>query len=217
MFKFVKKTDLLLALIIGEAFAWLALPILKNINLTLPFINARNLIIGLPILSVIGLYFAAFVGKFIPVLYQFAKYFLVGSLNTAVDFGVLNLLIFISGISTGIYFSLFKGISFIVAVTNSYLWNRFWVFNKSPQAKLGGPENYPKTGVNSTAKQFSEFLLISIGGFILNVGAASFLVNFVGPHFGLNLVQWANFAAAIAAFVSLIWNFSGYKFFVFKK
>ena len=37
---------------------------------------------------------------------QFAKFAAVGIINTAIDFGVLNLLIYLAEISAGIYFIL---------------------------------------------------------------------------------------------------------------
>jgi len=128
---------------------------------------------------------------------QFTKFFLVGTMNTLVDLGILNLLILISGISSGLEYSVFKGISFLVATTNSYFWNKRWTFE-------------------SGQKKFGQFLIISTIGFVINVGVASFLVNLIGPQAGLTTKVWANVGALAGSAIGLIWNFLGYKFIVFK-
>ncbi|MBI2507244.1 MAG: GtrA family protein [Candidatus Niyogibacteria bacterium] len=133
---------------------------------------------------------------------QFAKFFAVGLLNTAIDFGVLNLLIFITDITSGIYFSVFKAASFIVASVNSYIWNRLWVFGSREKR---------------TGREFAQFLTVSIIGAALNVGAASFVVNYITPQFGFGPKLWANIGAVAGTAAGLIWNFLGYKFVVFKE
>ena len=66
-------------------------------------------------------------------------------------------------------------------------------------------------------KEFGKFFLVSLGGLIINVAAASLIVNLIQPQFGLSETIWANVAAVIAALLTVIWNFFGYKFLVFKK
>lgn len=133
----------------------------------------------------------------IVIIRQFAKFFVVGVLNTLLDLGILNLLIFISGISAGVGYSLFKAISFVVANLNSYIWNKRWTF----KAAKGG---------------FGQFFVISLIGLLINVGAASLVVNFVGPQLQFSPKVWANIGALFGSAAGLIWNFIGYKFIVFK-
>ncbi len=128
---------------------------------------------------------------------QFTKFFLVGAMNTLIDLGILNLLIFASGISFGLWYSVFKGVSFLIATTNSYFWNKRWTFE-------------------SSQKKFSQFLIISTIGFVINVGVASFLVNLIGPQASLTVKVWANVGALAGSAIGLMWNFLGYKFIVFK-
>ena len=131
-------------------------------------------------------------------IWQVAKFVVVGLSNTAIDFAVLNALIFATGIATGMPFVIFKGTSFIIAVTNSYFWNKRWTFN-------------------SDRKVFLQFLVIATVGFGLNVAAAAFVVNVIGPQFGLSEKIWANVGAAIGTGIVMTSNFLGYKFLVFKK
>jgi len=137
-----------------------------------------------------------------PIIKQAMKFILVGILNTLIDLGVLNLLIWLSGIAAGPFYSVFKGISFVAAVINSYLLNKFWTFRKK---ETGGVK-----------REFSQFFIVSVIGFGINVGVASLVVNVIGPQFGISVKLWANIGAVCATFVSMIWNFLGYKFIVFK-
>jgi len=131
---------------------------------------------------------------------QAVKFILVGILNTFVDLGVLNLLIFTTGIASGFGYSVFKGVSFTVAVVNSYILNKFWTFK--------------------TTGSFGKFFIVSLIGFGVNVGVASVVVNIIGNQllsFGVSEKIWANVGAIAATFCAMIWNFIGYKFMVFKK
>jgi len=133
---------------------------------------------------------------------QFMKFILVGFLNTAVDFGILNLLMVIFRVYAGWPFSLFKAISFSCAVTNSYFLNKFWTFQREDKAKI---------------QEFSKFLVISIIAFLTNVSLASFLVNKIEPQFSISPILWANLSALVAVGITILINFFGYKYLVFKK
>lgn len=132
--------------------------------------------------------------------FQFVRFICVGLLNTGVDFGILNLLMFLTGINSGIGYSLFKAISFIVASTNSYFFNKNWTFKK---------------GKKLEKKEFAKFFMISFISFCINIGVASFLVNFVRPLANISPRLWANISALVATGVITLFNFFGYKYFVF--
>lgn len=200
----MKKSDIIAPLIIGEAIALIFLGISSSLDLPSIVNNlAKYFPLILPLLSVFGIFIASFLGRKIPVLFQLAKFVLVGALNTFVDLGVLNLLMFVFSVSIGWLYSIFKAISFTCSVVHSYFWNKFWTYGKK------------ETGVE--AKELGKFFLIAGIGFILNVGIASFVVNIIGPQFGLSLKIWANIGAIIATVCVFMWNFLGYKFLVFKK
>ena len=132
---------------------------------------------------------------------QFIKFILVGVLNTGIDFGVLNLLMFSTGITSGFYYPIFKAISFTCGVTNSYIWNKRWTFKK---------------GKDLEKKEFSKFFTVSLIAFGVNIGVASILVNIVGPIGGISPYTWANISALAAAGITTLINFFGYKYLVFK-
>src|SRR6266481_1155710 len=93
-------------------------------------------------------------------LSQILKFTVVGGFNTAIDLAVLNFLIFILNRGgSGIYFTLFKSISFAIATANSYLMNKYWTFSASSSKKAH--------------IEIGQFLFISAIGLLVNVFVAS--------------------------------------------
>ena len=134
---------------------------------------------------------------------QFLRFAVIGLINTGVDFLVLNLLIWATGIKEGNGIIPLNIISFTVAVTNSYILNKRWAFNDQTKG--------------DTAKKFSNFLLISVIGAFINTAIVRVGSTNIDPMFGLSQVLWVNAAKIVATGVSLVWNFIGYKLVVFKK
>jgi putative flippase GtrA len=199
----VRKSDIIAAFIIGEAVSLILLGLSKNIEelKAISFLWVLTLI--LPVLSIIGILIAQVLAKKIPVIFQIAKFFLVGVLNTFIDLGILNLLMGIFLIFAGWQYSVFKALSFSIAVINSYFWNKFWTFQKKETAASG--------------KEFGKFYLITAIGILINVSIASFIVSVIGPQFGISKILWANIGAISAVVCVATWNFLGYKLIVFKK
>jgi putative flippase GtrA len=204
----MKKLDAILAALIGflnGVFLWL---ILGQMEIEIPF--AFLLPIVFAPLGAFGLYIADLIGKKILIIFQAAKFFLVGTLNTFIDIGVLNLLIWIFEIKRGKIYSLFKATSFLVATTNSYFWNKYWTF--------GRLASFEKRKEKPTTGEFLKFLIVTAIGLGINVGVASFAVNKIGPQFGISEKIWAGaIGPVIAAFFAFVWNFLSSKFIVFKK
>lgn len=147
-----------------------------------------------------------FTRRLVKLIRQFSKFVLIGFLNTAIDFTILNLLMWLTGIYKGRWIFLLNVISFSVAVVNSYLWNKFWVF-KAREADQ----------TKEIVSEFSQFIVIAVIGMIINSSIVFSITTFIPPVFGLNPQIWANLAKALATGVSLLWNFTGYKLIVFKK
>lgn len=142
--------------------------------------------------------------RFIRVIRQFAKFVIVGGINTGIDFLILNTLIYITGIETGRGIFVLNSISFSVAVINSYFMNKRWTFQD-------------KTKTEQVTVKFSAFFIISIIGLVINSIVLTSITTYIPPFFGLSAVLWANIAKLFATGFSLVWNFIGYKLFVFKK
>src|SRR3989338_7805463 len=134
---------------------------------------------------------------------QFVRFAIIGAINTGVDFLVLNLLIWVTGIKEGNGLIPLNIISFTVAVVNSYVLNKRWAFKDQTSG--------------DTAKKFSNFLLISVIGAFINTAIVRIGSTNIDPMFGLSQVLWVNAVKVVATGVSLVWNFIGYKLVVFKK
>ncbi|MBU4082753.1 GtrA family protein [Patescibacteria group bacterium] len=141
--------------------------------------------------------------KYKKLVVQFSKFVLIGFLNTGIDFAILNLLMWQTGIYSGRYIIILNAISFSVAVINSYFWNKLWIF------RAGGTEKQ--------AGEFAQFVAITLVGMALNTAVVYSITTLVSPMFGLSAELWANLAKVAATGISLVWNFAGYKFIVFKR
>lgn len=141
--------------------------------------------------------------KLVPVVGQFLRFGIVGGLNTIIDFAVLNLLSYTTGIYQGNGIIPLNMISFSAAVVNSYFLNKQWAFKD-----IAGGEG---------GKKFSLFLIISIVGAVINTLAVRFISTNINPMFGLSQELWLNVAKVVATALSFLWNFVGYKVVVFKK
>lgn len=195
--------DILFGAINGLIFGALLPVVLKNMNIAISTNAGFVIAIAFTVLAAVGVAIGYFLSKYIKIFFQIAKFGCVGAANFAVDIGILNLLIFLSGSAAGFAYTLFKVISFIFAVTNSYIWNKIWTFKK--------------VDTKETGKEFGQFIMISVIGLILNAVIASVLVNVIGPLGGINPKTWASVSAAVASVCVMAWNFVGYKFWVFKK
>jgi len=120
---------------------------------------------------------------------QFIKFAMVGVLNTAIDLGLLNLLL---------YFHwpvlLANTVAFLLAATNSFVWNKYWTFGDT---------------AGNWKTQLPAYLMIVTGGVLIS-DAFIYVFSLI---FGWN-VNVVKIASVAAVF---LWNFLAPKFFIFKK
>ncbi len=119
-----------------------------------------------------------------------------------IDFGVLNLLIYYSGVAEGILYSVFKAASFLLANVNSYSWNRSWTF---------------RSGEIEKWKQIIKFFAVVGIALFINVSTASLVVARFSGSGPISPALWANIAAGVSLVITLFWNFFGLKHLVFEK
>ena len=202
----MKKVDILASFIIGVISAGIAMFILDFAEWEqFPLFGEYPLALFLVLpIGAIGMIFVAnILVKKIPVVWQVAKCFLVGILNTFLYLGLLNLLMWHFQIFKGWHWNALNAAAFSIGAVNSYFWNKYWAFEKK--------ETRPGAG------EFGRLYVITGIGFFLNLGITYSLVNIVGPQFEFTAKIWNNLAAGIAVFIVFAWNFIGYKFVVFKK
>ena len=130
---------------------------------------------------------------------RFIKFSVVGVFGAVVDFGAFNLLT-----------NLFKVmpvpasvLSFVCAIINNFLWNRFWI--------------YPDSRSKSTMQQIIQFSMISVIGLVIRTPLFAALegplvdlfqsvnipeISFLTPTF-----LGHNIALAFAVIVVMFWNF----------
>lgn len=123
-----------------------------------------------------------------PALKQFTKFCLVGFSNTAIDFLVY---LFLTRLFL-IYFVLANACSFLLAVTWSFVFNKYWTF---------------RNGEKKIKKQYLQFLFINIFGLILNTLFLYVLVTYLNFYDIL--------AKIIAVIIILFWNFFANRYWTF--
>lgn len=198
----MSKHNVFTGFVIGFLIGLFAIPSLQNSDLIQKIPSPYLvLLVALPAAAAVGVAAAEIFGRWIPIVWQAAKFGIVGVLNTAIDFGVLNILIFATGFEKGLPLAILNGGSFAAAVANSYFWNKRWVF--------GG------TSGNEVVK-FAEFIAISLVGAVISSAIVGSITEYFAPPLGLSGAQWANVAKAAAVAFAMVWNFLGYKFVVFK-
>lgn len=198
------KKDLTFSIITGLTTGFIAWRIFDFLNVQqFRGISFGWLIVIIPVLWILGVNLGYFLGRWFAFFNQFGKFSAIGFTNAAVDFGILNLLIFYSGVAAGIWFSVFKATSFLIAAIHSYFWNKYWSFEAG------------ESGVSG--QEFFKFFIISIIATLVNVVSASIVVNIIGSQFGLSSEAWANIGAVVGSAVALIFSFVGFRKFVFRK
>lgn len=131
---------------------------------------------------------------------EFLKFSAVGCSNLIIDFALLNLLSFATGIYAGFGIVVLNVIAFAVAVTNSYFWNKFWTFRRAGPLRPG---------------EYSKFFAVNAVGSFMNSGVVYTVTTLIGPAGGIHPQLWLNIAKVIALPFSTAWNFLGSKFFIF--
>jgi putative flippase GtrA len=194
--------DFKASLAIGAAVGLLIQPILANTltHFSLTLAMRIGIFVFFALFAPFALWLCSLIGTVWKAFYQFGQFAAVGTLNSFIDIGVFNLETFFyggAGISTAT-FAVFKAISFLCATTNSFFWNRNWTFGSTDKVNAG---------------EVTGFYAVALIGWAANVAVATF-VKSVGPETTL----WVDIVAPLAGIlVTFIWNFVGYKYFVFKK
>lgn len=207
------KKDIWLALLAGEIVAWLSLPTLKNLKVLdilagyginlIPFIIFWSIFVPLGALAGLAAFY--FIGKLKNRVgfFQLGKYGVIGVLNTLLNAGIYNLLIFITDVSSGLILDSFFIAAFIITVANSFFWNKYWSF-----------EERRSENIKSEAIQFFS---VSAVVAVINIALLHMIVNAIGAPAGTDPKIWANVALVFTIGVAFLGNFFGYKYIVFKK
>ncbi len=196
--------DYLIVSYVGVLFGLLLLPILQNIRpafWSFSAVKVVGIIIGFTFFANVALWVGGWLGTRWPALWQFVKYAATGSLNAVLDVGLLNLLSLIFSVYSGGWLIVFNVISIAIAVTNSFTLNKFWAFKNS------NPFHW---------QELWAFLAVGAVTIVIGSSVLYFLTTIVGSPDGISEPVWENIAKFIATPITIILNFFGFKFLVFK-
>jgi len=201
----MKRIDVVLALIVGEAAAGLFIWLIKNSpDINLPFLY-WFLPISFPVLAIVAIWISYLIGKRFLVVYQLAKFLLIGAFFAIVDLIILNTLLEYFGISReeAVKYAIFVATSFIIATTVKYLADKYWAFEQLERKQMGA--------------EFSKFFIITLISGGIQIGLASFIFAILPSFIGITELVAANLGKIGGIIIASAWNFLGYKFIVFKK
>ncbi len=127
---------------------------------------------------------------------RFLKFMLVGVIGAVVDFGIMNLLSKMVGLSL-----VWAGtISFICAIISNFIWNRYWT--------------YPDSRSRPISNQLFMFFVVNVAGLVIRLPILHFLelpMRGLFERLSLNLFTpvflGKNFTLAVAVGVVMLWNF----------
>lgn len=127
-----------------------------------------------------------------PVIMQLLRFAAIGSLNTAIDFVILNYVTKSFDVTSGVTLGLLNIISFSAATIQSYAWNRVWAFAQS-------------TGVSI----FQNALrLVMVGG----LGLVAFLAVIVGAAYDASSLFFLMTLVAFVIIQLCLWKAFDLKF-----
>jgi putative flippase GtrA len=123
------------------------------------------------------------------VFIQFIKFSLVGVLNTAIHYGVFYVLYSVGEF----YYLLASGVGFCVAVTHSYILNKFWTFKRRG---------------SRVREEFIKFFIVNIFSLAINLSGMAIFVELLAVQ--------PPIAQMITIGLTLVINFLGNKFWTFR-
>jgi putative flippase GtrA len=117
---------------------------------------------------------------------QLAKFGIVGAVGAAINLGVYKALL-----HAGLHYLLAATVSFLVAVTSNYVWNRIWTFRDR------------RAGVAAQGMRFFVVSLLALGAnlLILHLLVRAGIGKFAGQAIAIVLVTPVNFVG------NRLWSF----------
>ena len=198
------RHDAFLAIGIGIIIAFLALPLLINLDVfpehgRVLFLAA--LFLGVPLSLTIGAYGLTLLPIPPQSASQLSRYATVGFFNASLNAAIFNSLMYFTGITQGFMVTIFALVTFAIVITQAFFWSVFWTFRSVP--------------AQNRVRQYMLFLAVSGTTALVNIGIIHFLVNVIGAPAGISPQLWANLALLFTIVTAVLGNFFGYKFLVF--
>lgn len=129
---------------------------------------------------------------------RFLHFAVVGIIGAVVDFGIMNLLTRLAGVSLVVAGT----ISFICAILSNFLWNRYWT--------------YPDSRSKPVYQQLITFSVVSVSGLIIRIPILALVeplmykllsaLPYKIPYFSTKALG-DNITLAVAVGIVMFWNF----------
>lgn len=129
---------------------------------------------------------------------RFIKFALVGALGALIDFGMMNLLVWLAKTTLVVAGST----SFLCAVISNFTWNRFWT--------------YPESRAKHVVGQLAQFTIVNAIGLVIRVPILKLgepALNRILENSSLNLLANShtfishNATLALAIGIVMLWNY----------
>ena len=128
---------------------------------------------------------------------RFIKFGLVGTLGAAIDFGVMNLLTHLTGMSLVAAGT----ISFVCAIASNFVWNRLWT--------------YPESRSRPLLSQMGMFFIVNLAGVAIRIPTLHYLEppvlqsleRIFDASYGKSEFYARNLTLAAAVGIVMLWNF----------
>lgn len=121
---------------------------------------------------------------------RIARFLLVGAYNTLFGYVVFVALYYL--LRDAVHYNVVLAISYVIAVTNSYLLQRRFVFRTQSRK----------------AAEFLRFNVVNLGGMFINMGLLTLFVNHLTPNVPL--------AQAAATVLTVLFIYVGHTFYSFR-
>lgn len=132
-------------------------------------------------------------------LWQIARFSVVGICNTGIDIAIFNVLIFLHPATNANLLLLFNSIAFVLGAVNSFLLNKFWTFRRKRAIK--GSEVWRFSVINALGILCNDAIVWSVASLLHSIMTNSLL--------------WANSAKFCAVLGTSFITYFGMRLWVF--
>lgn len=133
---------------------------------------------------------------------DFVRFGLVGISNSAVDFGVTNLLVLTFKAKSSLSLMAISFVACALATLNSYLLNRKWTFRRSGPARR--------------ASEVSQFFAVALMAMLVNTSIFLFVTKYAPDRLAIGHMAAVNLGKLAGIVTAFTFSFLGYRFGVFQ-
>ena len=133
---------------------------------------------------------------------DFVRFGLVGVSNSAVDFGVTNLLVLTFNAKNSLSLMAISVVACALATLNSYLLNRSWTFRMSGPARRAG--------------EVSQFFAVALMAMLVNTSIFLFVTKYAPDRLAVGHMAAVNLGKLAGIVTAFGFSFLGYRFGVFQ-